>query len=935
MKFQSYRIFALSLGLFAALTASAQGKVLSVTGARAEGGYMLHVTGEDLAKPQIVLINSGTTALITFKAVWSSTTTTVKVGMNGIDFYRIGQFKTNPPQARIAVYFEKGYGVICSPSQAGWDLFITKKDTTNKLADDTAVADAIAMAKAMKELSGTVSPVKKEHSEKAEPNKTENQKPKTTSEGDAKAMAEAVKALSDSESKSSSATQASNPKVEAQAKRLAQTAEADAKAMAQAVQAMSSKVTPVNTTKSATETTIKPLTVEDQKPATAPSTIRPLEPKSPAAASVGTPQSRVNIEFFDTDLTIILKALSEQTGSNIVASPEVKATLTVSLKNITVEHALDLVTKLSGYRYAKLGNTYIVGTSSFLQKILSQETNVASMTTTRVVPLASRKAGEIKRTILKALSIDALNETLRVVHPAERTDLTDLPVTGAAKGEEGAAQKADPGTIEGDADYLILVGDKDRVEQAARMITQIDQALADMLGVAPPNSDGLRPITMTYVVRGGKAADLAEAIKAFQGGVMVTATPKDNRSLQTVVLHGRPAEVERLYNMLAQIDDVAGIGEIVYAVYDVKFADPRALRDRLMTTFERLQVMTGPEGASGLSYTPPTAQGGQATGQAATTVDGGKTTEGVSALNAKAIYTPREFASVPMKLILSGPEETVKAALEFARTIDIALPQIAIEARIVDATKEEILKAGISWDIFTGGAVNSITLDNSQPAGSDGSPFNMANVRLSGRGWGGTVIGTLDRALNKANFISKPNIIAHDGREAVVFVGDIVRYIKAIQVTPTGTNVEVGEEEVGVKLNVLPRVGADGSITLEVQPVVSFIRSFLETGTGGLIPITAVRTARSTMRIANGETIAIGGLITEEIRKEVSGLPILMDLPIIGNLFKRTTNTKRQGEIIIFLSARIIEGDSLAASRGTGQPETTGNGSTNGNGKGG
>lgn len=907
MKFKAQRLIAIIVGILAAFAAHAQGKLLSVTGSRADSGYMLHVSGEGLAKPRIVLINSGTTALITFNAVWSSTTTTVKVRMNGIDFYRIGQFKDNPPQARIAVYFEKGFGVVCSESQSGWNLHITRKGIPNELADETASADAIAMAKAMKELSGAVSPVKTNETPKA----------KATTDTDSKGTATAVKDLSAVNLKT-------DPKTDEQPKRVSESAEADAKAMAQAIRNMSSEVSLVSTTKSSTETAIKPLKVKDQNPAAAPPAIKPPEPKSPTAG-FGTAQSRVNIEFFDTELSIILKALSEQTGSNIVSSPEVKASLTVSLKNISVEQALDLVTKLSGYRFAKLDNTYVVGTSSFLQKVLSQEaTTMATMTTTRVVPLASRKAGEIKRTILKALSIDQLNESLRVVHPAEKSDLTDVPVSAAdaTKAAEGGAAAQASTAIEGDADYLILVGDKGRVEQAATMIIQIDQALADMLGVAPTNGEGLRPITMTYVVRGGKATDLAEAIKNYQGGVIVSATPKDNRSLQTVVLHGRPAEVERLYNILAQIDDVSGLGQIVYTVYQVKFADPRALRDRVKATFDTLQVLTGAEAAAGLSYAEI---GGAAATQAATTADGGKTTEGVSALNAKSIYTPREFAAVPMQLIISGPENTVNAALEFLNEIDLALPQIAIEARIVDATKEEILKAGISWDIFTGGAVNSIVLDNSQPPGSDGSPFNVTNVRLSGRGWGGTVIGSLDRALNKANFISKPNIIAHDGREAVVFVGDIVRYIKSIQVTPTGTNVEVGEEEVGVKLNVLPRVGSDGSITLEVQPVVSFIRSFLETGTGGMIPITAIRTARSTMRIANGETIAIGGLITEEIRKEVSGLPILMDLPIIGNLFKRTTNTKRQGEIIIFLSARVIQGDSLSAARGTGQPETNGN----------
>lgn len=863
MKFVGTRIAALSLGLLAAAGAYAQGKITSVTGAKAEGGYVLHVRGENLSKPQVSTINGGKTALASFNAVWVGKTTTVNVGINGIDYYRIGQFK--PTEVRIAIHITSGLEIGYAKADDGWDVLVaktaTKTTTTGKR--DSAAEDAKAMAEAIKQLSGTISPA-------------------------------------------------------------------------------------TSTTKTATEVVTNNLPVNDQKPTTSPAAITPMQPRM---VSVGTAQSRILLEFQDTDVTIILKTLAEQTGSNIVASPEVRTTLTVSLKNVTVEQALDLITKLSGFRYAKIGNTYVVGTASFLQKVLSQEPGAtAHLTTTRVVPLASRKAGEIKRTILKALSIDSINESLRVVHPSESGDLSDLPITaeggktatppptggnppvgggdqggappvaggqtqaqaqppaqGAGNGGAAAGNQA---AVEGDADYLILIGEKGRVEQAAAMIMQIDNALADMLGVSHSDMANMRPITMTYQVRGGDAEDLLAAIKAFAGPVSIVATPKTSTAGQMLVLHGRPAEVERVYAMVTKIDDVAALGEIVYTVYDVKYADPRALRDRLTSTFNRLKVMTGAEGASGLSYVDTTGAGGQA---ATTDSDGGRISAGISEISAKSIYTPRELVSVPMKLILSGARETVEAALEMLNAIDLPIPQVIIEARIVDVSKEDILKAGIHWDLFTGGAVKIINLNNSQPPGSDGSPFNSVTGFINGKGWGGDVIATLDKVLNKNDFISRPNVAATDGREAVVFVGDVVRYIKSIQVTPTGTNVEVGEEEVGVKLNVLPRVGGDGSITLEVQPTVSFIRSFLETGTGGMIPITAVRTARSTLRMASGETIAIGGLITEEIRKEVSGIPLLMDLPLIGQLFKRTTHSKRNGEIIIFLTARVTEGTAIGA----------------------
>jgi type IV pilus assembly protein PilQ len=233
--------------------------------------------------------------------------------------------------------------------------------------------------------------------------------------------------------------------------------------------------------------------------------------------------------------------------------------------------------------------------------------------------------------------------------------------------------------------------------------------------------------------------------------------------------------------------------------------------------------------------------------------------------------------------------------------VDKAAPQVAIEARVAEMSKEDILKAGFDWDIVTGGALRFLRFNNSQP-----SPANSGGLDITGDNWSADVTGSLDKILNKNNLIARPNVVAMDGREAVVFIGDVVRYVKNLQSTQNGSTVEIGEEPVGVKLNVLPRVGEDNMITMEVQPTVSFIKSFLDTG-AGTIPTTSMRTVRSTLRIRNGETIAIGGLISDEDRRAVSGLPILMDLPIIGHLFKKSTVTKVRTEVVIFITARVID----------------------------
>ena len=100
-----------------------------------------------------------------------------------------------------------------------------------------------------------------------------------------------------------------------------------------------------------------------------------------------------------------------------------------------------------------------------------------------------------------------------------------------------------------------------------------------------------------------------------------------------------------------------------------------------------------------------------------------------------------------------------------------------------------------------------------------------------------------------------------------------------------------------------PRIGTGGTLTLDLNPEMSVLKGFLAVPGGGQLPQTSLRSSTNMVQMKSGETIAIGGLIQESDRKSVSGVPILMDLPIIGHLFKRTSNTKSRSEVVFFLTA--------------------------------
>lgn len=156
---------------------------------------------------------------------------------------------------------------------------------------------------------------------------------------------------------------------------------------------------------------------------------------------------------------------------------------------------------------------------------------------------------------------------------------------------------------------------------------------------------------------------------------------------------------------------------------------------------------------------------------------------------------------------------------------------------------------------------------------------------------------------NKAKLLADPRIAVLNNQGASIFIGDTLRFNTLATSSPTtGNQFTVYEVPVGIVLLVRPRVNTDGYITLHVHPVVSTITGF----TDGL-PQTASREAETTVRVKNGQTIVIGGLIQDQDIRTMSKIPILGDLPIIGSLFKSISKDHRHSEVVVFLTPHLMK----------------------------
>lgn len=949
---------------------------VKITGAdvkQTAGNVVVTIEAIGLAKPKLIT-GMERYAIYEFAGVLQSRAKTFSVNKHGVGTVKIAQFSMRPP--RIRVVASVNATTVASPSEtiAGWTIVYS----VNNGKTIPAALDQLAMKRAEEALfqeqkQVSTSAISSAPKKPAAKDASKSVNARTAASSDAEAMAKAIEKLAaDAALSSTPTTPAAEPPVGTPAgvKNTATVEETPITAIPQIV--ITKVETIANAVKNEVATSTAKIKADDGKPTqktTKPDPFGPLPPLEPGGqrTAPGLSAARVNLDFTDADVVAVLKALSIQVNVNIIISPGVTGPaaeaapktasalppvdpgapeqpqpanagqakprrITLSLKNVTVEEALDLVTALSGLRYAKVGNAYIVTTKDeYADTVRQLADRTVGSNEVRVLPILSGQSLQIKDALYRWFG----RGTIEVYLPSEAGQATTT-TTATEKPDGSTTTTATTGKTAAPSDpYLVLIGNKKWVDQAETLARQLDldiiqtQRLKDQIdrqwarerAAMERSGFGGASSKFIYEVQNGKAAELKTAIAASFVDVHIMASPAASQK-QVLILEGPEDQVKYATEALAQLDTGTVFGNDV-AIYDVKFSDPRSLREELTVQIPGLRCSLAPNhaatprlfnpgqaSAQGTQATQASGNGGAAAGDQAGDAAGARTEVGVKGDKAevKGLALPfndMELAAVPMRLILRGTDQQIAEAMAYLARVDVAPRQLALELRVMELSKEDAIKAGIDWNLLTGGAVKLLRLDNSQL-----TPSNRGSVDIRG---GGSVTASLDAIANRNNLIARPNLLAVDGRETEIFVGDVIRYVESITSSQNGPTITAKELRVGVRLAVLPRIGDDGVITMDMRPVVSFLRGFLQPVEGVNLPQTSERVIQTTVNLKSGETIALGGLIQDEDRKQASGIPILMDLPIVGHLFRKTSNQRIRTEVVFFLTVSSLEGPATAS----------------------
>jgi len=251
-------------------------------------------------------------------------------------------------------------------------------------------------------------------------------------------------------------------------------------------------------------------------------------------------------------------------------------------------------------------------------------------------------------------------------------------------------------------------------------------------------------------------------------------------------------------------------------------------------------------------------------------------------------------------LLVTDIDDRLSQAESMIRSLDTRTPQVEIVARLVDVDRSASRSLGIDWslqnmDLGDAGAHEGVSVTPGQV------PTPAGTVKFGTVKGFGSIEATLTalETQNKANIISNPRITTVNNREASVVVGQQIPLI----VQDFAGNAVTQLTTIGIKLSVTPHINVGNKITMDVHPEVSDLSS-QATVQGGIIINTTMADTR--VMVNDGETAVIGGLIRSNESDTYRGVPILMDVPLLGNLFKSSTKVKQKRELLIFLTPKIL-----------------------------
>ena len=253
-------------------------------------------------------------------------------------------------------------------------------------------------------------------------------------------------------------------------------------------------------------------------------------------------------------------------------------------------------------------------------------------------------------------------------------------------------------------------------------------------------------------------------------------------------------------------------------------------------------------------------------------------------------------------LVMRGTPEAVRVAEKLVALHDLAEPEVMLEMEVLEVQQDALLNLGIQWPNQLGLA--PLTTGNASLTLQSLRELNSSRI---GASLGATTLN-LRQDSGLTNLLANPRVRVRNRQQATIMIGDKVPIITTTSTATGFVSESVQYLDVGLKLSVEPTVHPPRDVGIKVNLEVSSIAKQISTATGTVAYQIGTRNAATVLRLRDGETQILAGLINDQDRSSTSGVPGLSQLPLIGRLFSAPLDSRSKNEIVLSITPHLLRG---------------------------
>ncbi|WP_234265297.1 type II secretion system secretin GspD [Hydrogenophaga sp. NFH-34] len=631
---------------------------------------------------------------------------------------------------------------------------------------------------------------------------------------------------------------------------------------------------------------------------------------APAALAQGRASEPVVLNFVDAEIEAVARTMATITGRNVVVDPRVKGTVSLSTdRPVPPASALNqfaAALRLQGFSLVDTAGLYKIVPEADA-KLLGNPVNAG--------PVQALGAGNQIVTQIFRLNHESANNLVPVLRPLIGPNNTI---------------NVNPGN-----NSLVITDYADNLQRIGRIVAALDVSGAsdvDVIVLQHAVAADLAPLVNRLIDSGGATGSAAGA-QAVADTTFKTTIVADPRSNSLLLRAANPARLALVRSIVAKLDQPGGEGTPagnIHVVY-LRNADAVSLAATLRAALSAASTTTASTPATTTTATTSTTARNTGTGQTSSGTSSAATTPVAQSASPS---TGGQIQADPATnaLIITAPDPQYRQLRAVIDQLDVRRAQVYVESLIAEVNADKAAEFGIQWQGPLGNVGNSVVGLLGTNFGSGGNniltntlavadedtssltaPGTGLNLALAQRRNGVYILGLLARFLQQngdGNVLSTPNLLTLDNEEAKIVIGQNVPFVTG-QYTNTGSSdgsvnpfQTIERKDVGLTLRVKPQISENGTIKMTLYQEVSSVLASSVSSTTGLI--TNKRTIESTVLVDDGGIVVLGGLLQDEYAGSQEKVPGLGDVPLLGNLFRSETRSRKKTNLMVFLRPVVL-----------------------------